>query len=485
MRVAIVGTGFSGLCVAARLKRSGEDSFLMFEQASEVGGTWRDSVYPGCACDVPSHLYSLSFAGSYPWSGNYGSRSEIQSYTKSVFEEEGLRPHLRLQTRVSQARYDSDLREWELTLQGADGPHPLRARFLVLGLGPLRVPNYPKIEGLDSFEGECFHSARWNHEADLKGRGIAVVGTGASAVQIVPQLASQASRLTLFQRTPSWIAPRNDRLFGSLERGLYHRFPWTAKLRRLLIYLRMELLAYGLTRHPRALELVAFSLGAYRRTQFPQDPEMFQALKPPYQPGCKRILVSSDFYPALHRPNVTLVQGALERVEGNELVAADGTRHRCEVLVLCTGYDVSKFLAPLEVFGREGRELHREWESDANAYLGTVASGYPNLFVMLGPNTGLGHSSLIYMMECQTRFILACLSEVKRRGASSLEVKAGSQRAYNEKLQQRLGGCVWSQGGCNSWYLDHEGVNRTLWPGFTFEYWWRTRKPNVQHFEFS
>ncbi len=378
---------------------------IVFERAEEVGGTWRDNVYPGCACDVPSHLYSLSFATDFPWSSVYAGQAEILTYLKRVVRDFRLEPCLRLGEEIREARWQKD--HWLLN-------ESFRANALVVAVGPLRIPYWPEIPGLETFPGPLLHSAQWEPDISLEGRRAAVVGTGASAVQVVPALLPQVAQLTLFQRSPAWIAPRPDRPFTTFEQRVL-RWPLLRWLYRSLLYLRLEAVAPGFVSHPFLLRL-GERLLAHHLRQSVKDPQLAARLTPNYRAGCKRILVSSEFYPALTQAKVELVDQALERVEGQELVAADQTRRQADALVLCTGYRVDQFLYPLKIWGRSGEELSGRWQGGPEAYWGTTVADYPNLFMLLGPNTGLGHNSVVFMVECQVHYLLRCLLELNRRG---------------------------------------------------------------------
>ncbi|HJL16931.1 MAG TPA: NAD(P)/FAD-dependent oxidoreductase [Sandaracinaceae bacterium LLY-WYZ-13_1] len=475
--IAIVGAGFSGLGMAIQLQKRGIHSFTIFEAADEVGGTWRDNHYPGCACDVPSHLYSFSFEPKPDWTRKYGEQHEIFEYLKDVTDRHGLREHIRFETPVVAARYDEDEARWHLTT--GDG-ETATADVLVTGTGPLSVPTIPAVEGLARFTGPTFHSARWDHDVDLAGKRVAVVGTGASAIQLVPRIAPEVARLHLFQRTPPWVLPKPDRAFHPLEKRLFAAAPPLHRAYRYLTYWAREWSAFGFVAAPGVLDYASRFARRHVEAQV-DDPALRDLVTPDYRMGCKRVLISNDYYPALNRENVEVVPHGLSHVTERAVIASDGSEREVDAIVFATGFDVRAFLNGIEVRGRGGRTLDEAWADGAEAYYGLLVSGFPNLYTLLGPNTGLGHNSMVFMIEAQVRYVLQCLERMRREDLASLEVRADDQRAFDDSVQERLGHTVWST-GCQSWYLDENGRNFTLWPGFTFEYWLRTRRPDRRHF---
>lgn len=470
--VVIVGAGFAGLGMAVELKRAGREDFVVLEKADDVGGTWRENTYPGCACDVQSHVYSFSFEPNPGWSRMYPTQDELLAYLRRCADRHGIRPHLRLRTAFESAEYDDAAGLWRVrTGAGAE----LTCRALVLGMGPLHHPHIPDIPGLDGFRGPVFHSARWDHGAELRGRNVAVIGTGASAIQFVPRIAPEAGRLTLFQRTPPWVLPKPDRAITAFERRLFRRLPLTQRLYRGSLYWRLEsrFLAFE---HPRLMRGAERLAVAHMRRHI-KDPELRRALTPSYTMGCKRTLLSNDWYPALARPDVDVITSPIAEVGPDRITTRDGAEHPADVVVLGTGFHVTDAYEQLPVTGRGGVKLRDAWADGIEAYLGTTVAGFPNLFVLLGPNTGLGHNSMIFMIEAQTRYVAGCLDLLDRRGARSLEVKAERQRAFNENLQSSLSTEVWNKDNCTSWYLDRDGVNRAAWPDWTWRFWLRTRRP--------
>jgi cation diffusion facilitator CzcD-associated flavoprotein CzcO len=470
VRVAIVGTGFSGLGLAIRLKQHGMANFIALERAEDIGGTWRDNTYPGCACDVPSHLYSFSFAPNPNWSRHFSPQREIWAYLRDCAERFGVTPHIRFRHELLEAAWDEQACLWRIqTSQG-----PFTANLLALGNGPLSEPSIPAIPGLERFDGTVFHSAQWNHGHDLNGERVAVIGTGASAIQFVPRIQPQVKRLTLFQRTPPWIIPRDDHPISPESRARFRRYPFLQQFVRGGIYLQREIGALAMVYRPRLMRGAVRIAREHLAAQV-SDPELRAKLTPRYQMGCKRILLSDDFYPAVSSANVEVVTQRAREVTEHSIVAEDGWERPVDTIILATGFHVTDMPAARYIRGREGRTLADGWSAGPRAYLGTTVSGFPNLFLLIGPNTGLGHTSMIYMIESQLAYILDCLRLMRQHGIQTIEPRAEVQALYNEEVQSRMRGTVWTS-GCASWYLDAGGVNSTLWPGFTAEYRWRTRR---------
>ncbi|MEV0307669.1 flavin-containing monooxygenase [Nonomuraea fuscirosea] len=469
--LVIVGSGFAGICMAVKLKEAGYHDFVILEKAGELGGTWRDNTYPGCACDVPSHMYSYSYELNPDWSRMFAPREEIQDYLRACAAKYGITPHLRYGKEVVALEYDDGRRDWTVTTQDGE---VLRTNAVVSGIGALHIPKFPEIVGRESFTGPAFHSAEWDHSADLTGKRVAVIGTGASAVQFIPRLAPDARHLTVFQRTPPWIHPKPDFAFSPAARRLL-RLPGAARTLRGGIYWALESRALGFAVDPRLMKGHERLALRHLEAQVP-DPVLRRALTPDYVIGCKRILISSDYYPALTRPNVSLVTDAITEIRERSIVDAAGVEHEADAIVYGTGFKVVDALTDRHITGRDGLSVQDAWKGGVEAYHGITASGFPNLFFLLGPNTGLGHNSVVFMIESQVRYVIECLRLLSRTGARALDVRPRAQRGYNDRLRARLDPLVWSAGGCRSWYLDEHGVNRTLWPGFTFEYWARTRR---------
>lgn len=479
VRVAVIGSGFGGLGAAVRLRREGVTDFVVLERADAIGGTWRDNTYPGCACDVPSHLYSFSFAPNPEWPRNFSGQPHIRAYLERVTDTYGLRPHLRLNSEVGSARWDAERMRWELdTASGA-----YTADVVVSATGPLSDPRLPEIPGLDAFPGPVFHSARWDHGVDLRGKRVAVVGTGASAIQIVPAIQPEVSRLTLFQRTPAWVLPRADRRITGVERWLHGKVPATRAARRGMLWGIRELQVGAFTKRPDRLGFVEAVAKAHLRRAV-KDPELRVRLTPDYRIGCKRILLSNDYYPALTRANVDVVASGLAEVRGSGLVAADGTRVEADALVFGTGFRVTDMPIARRITGADGVTLAETWKDGMAALRGTTAAGFPNLLFIIGPNTGLGNSSMILMIESQLNYLADFLRQLDVLGGrTALVARPSAVNAWNLGIQRRMERTVWNTGGCDSWYLDSEGRNTTAWPGTTAEFRRVTRRVDLQEYQ--
>ncbi|WP_262380626.1 flavin-containing monooxygenase [Nonomuraea sp. PA05] len=468
--IVIVGSGFAGICMAINLKQAGYHDFVILEKAAEPGGTWRDNTYPGCACDVPSHMYSYSFELNPGWSRMFSPQEEIQAYLRACLVKYGITPHVRYGKHVVSMEYDDAARSWTVTTEDGD---TLRPHAVVSAIGALHVPKFPDLPGRESFAGPAFHSAEWDHSADLTGKRVAVIGTGASAVQFVPQLARTAGHVTVYQRTAPWLHPKPDFAFSPAARRLL-RLPGMARALRAGIYWALETRALGFAVDPRLMKAHEHLALRHLRAQVP-DPDLRRALTPDYLIGCKRIIISSDYYPALTRENVSLVTDGITEVRERSIVAGAAERET-DAIVYGTGFKVTDALTEQRIIGRDGLKLQEAWRDGIEAYLGITTSGFPNLFFLLGPNTGLGHNSVVFMIESQARYVVKCLRLLSRTQARAVDVRPKAQRAFNDRLRARLDPLVWNAGGCRSWYLDEHGVNRTIWPGFSFEYWARTRR---------
>lgn len=470
VRMVILGTGFAGLGIAIRLKQQRQDDFIVIERATDSGGTWRDNTYPGCACDIPSHLYSFSFALNPHWSHMYSPQREIWDYLRDCMERFGILPHIQWNCELLDASWNEDDQRWHLTTTRGQ----LLTDILILGNGPLSEPSLPSIPGIEHFEGVTFHSAQWKHDYDLTGKRVAVIGTGASAIQFVPQIQPVVSQMTLFQRTPPWIIPRQDHPIPSWQRKLFRFFPLAQRLLRARIYWRQELTALAFVYRPARLESAMQATRHYLASQI-QDPVLREKLTPHYMMGCKRILLSDDFYPALNQPNVEVVTERIREVRAHSVVTEDGTEHEVDTIIFGTGFHVTDTTLPGFIHGRGGRSLADKWKDGPNAYLGTAVSEFPNMFLLIGPNTGLGHNSMVFMIESQIRYILHCLRMMDQRQMHTVEIREEAQEAFNNELQRKLQNTVWMS-GCASWYLDARGKNTTIWPGFTFEYRFKTAR---------
>ncbi len=444
---------------------------MVFERADDVGGTWRDNSYPGCACDVPSHLYSFSFALNPGWSRSFSPQPEIWAYLRHCAERSGVLPHLRYGHELLDATWHDDAQHWRIETTGG----VYTADVFVSAVGALHEPSVPKLPGLETFEGTVFHSAQWNHNHDLAGRDVAVIGTGASAIQFAPKIAEEVGSLTLFQRTAPWIMPRLDRRLTRIERCAYRRIPGAQRLVRSAIYWARETVVAGM-RNPDRMRLAERLARYHLRRQVP-DPELRAKLTPDYRIGCKRILISNDYLPSLSRDNVTLTTDGIREITPHGIVTADGTEHRVDTIIFGTGFHVTDQPIAHRVRGRDGRTLAETWQGSAKAHLGTTVAGYPNLFLLLGPNTGLGHTSVVFMIEAQIAHLIDALRHLRRNRAVAVEPRPEAQAAFVAEVDRMMQGTVWTSGGCQSWYLDSTGRNSTLWPSFTMPF-----KQRLAHF---
>lgn len=477
VEVAIVGAGFGGIGMAMQLDRSGRRSWAMLERDRDVGGIWRDNVYPGCACDIPSMLYSFSFERGTDWTRHYPQQSEIWQYLRDLVERRGLRDRIAFGWELTSARYDDGEACWQLT--AADG-RTLVARALVLATGALNVPKLPPIAGIERFEGTVMHSSRWDPSVEVRDRDVALVGTGASAIQIVPEIAPLAKRFTLYQRTAAWVLPRGDRPVSSPRRAARRWIPGFARAERAAIYWAHEVRAYGFIANPRALQVAERVAAAHLKKQV-SDPEVRAKLTPHYRLGCKRVVLSDDYYPALCLPNAEVADSPIVELRERSIVTQDGRERPADVAIFATGFAATDALGGVAISGAGGVELAHRWRDGMEAYLGTSVAGFPNLFTIVGPNTGLGHNSMILIMEAQYRYVLDALALLERRGARSVDVDAEEQARYNAGIQERLARAVWSS-GCSSWYLDGAGKNTTLWPGYTFSFRAMTKRLREEHY---
>lgn len=478
--VLVVGAGFSGIAASVQLARLGFDH-VVIEKADDVGGTWRDNCYPGCRCDVPSHLYSFSFAPNPNWTSSYAAQPEILSYLRQVAAEQKVYPRCHFCTELLDARFDDATARWHVeTSRGT-----VRAKVLLAGFGLLSAPSIPAIRGLESFGGTLVHSAAWQEGERFAGKKVAVVGTGASAVQIVPQLQPGVERLHVFQRTPPWVLPHRNRPISELERRLYRHLPPAQQLARVGAYWLRELFAYGLCREPRRLETVR-KLGLAHLAAQVEDAALREALTPDYTPGCKRITLSDDYYPALCADNAELVTSPIERIDPSGLTTRDGKRRELDVIVLATGFRVTDHPATTRICNGAGLSLADSWSGGGmQAYLGATVAGFPNLFLLAGPNTGIGHTSLVLMVEAQLRYVAAALEAMRQRGAATVEVTEAAQARFVAAVARRLEHTVWQTGHCTSWYLDDNGRATTLWPDFTWRFVLDSRRFDTGSHRFS
>jgi cation diffusion facilitator CzcD-associated flavoprotein CzcO len=462
----VIGSGFGGLGMAIRLRQEGFEDIVVLERAHDVGGTWRDNTYPGAACDVQSHLYSFSFAPNPEWSHSFSRQPEIQAYLQRCARDFGVLPLVRFGHEVTGAEWDDAAQRWTVRTSRGD----FRARALVMAAGALSDPLIPGIPGLDTFRGAAFHSARWDHAFDPRGKRVAVIGTGASAIQFVPALQPEVARMHVFQRTPPWILPRPGGDVGPRARGFFRRVPAAQRALRGAIYLWREGMVF-LFRSPATMRLAQRRAERYLRRAV-RDPELRRKLTPDFTLGCKRVLLSNDYLPALTQPNVEVVTDRIARISERGVVTADGAERAVDAIVFGTGFRPTDPPLGRVTRGRGGRTLAAAWAGSPQAHLGTTVAGFPNLFILMGPNTGLGHTSVVYMIEAQIEHALRVLKHARTHGVGAVEPRAEAQARFVAGVDRRMRGTVWTSGGCASWYLDETGRNSTLWPDFT----WRFRR---------
>lgn len=480
--IVIVGTGFSGMGMAMKLLESGRDDFVVLEKAQDVGGTWRDNTYPGCECDVPSHMYSFSYELNADWSKSFSGQPEIWSYMRRVADAKGIRSHITFGVEVTGASWDEDRQIWTVRTAGGDD---YEARVVVAGVGGLHIPNIPEIAGADTFAGPRFHSAGWDHSVDLTGKKVAVIGTGASAIQFVPIIAQQTAQLTVFQRTAPWVLPKNDKPAPQWRKSLFEKVPGAQRAYRNALYWGLEARAIAFNGHLNVLPVAEKVVARSIKKAVP-DPQLRAKLTPDYRLGCKRVLQSNEYYPTFMRSNVGLNTDGIAEITPEGVVDANGVLHEADVIIYGTGFHVVDAFDYLDIKGRDGVDLAAQFrEGGVETYMGIMVHRFPNLAFMLGPNTALGHNSVVFMIEQQTKFVMRLLDEMDRRGASAAEPTLEAQTAFNTEIQRLVEKGIWTQGGCTSWYLDSQGKNRTIWPKFTFQYWWETRKINAPDFRWQ
>ncbi len=470
-QVAIIGTGFGGIGMAIQLQKAGFSDFVLLEKEQELGGCWRDNSYPAAACDVPSHLYSFSFEPKHDWSRKFAPQAEIYQYIKHCAIKYGILQKIQFNQEVESAYFDDKQQLWVIKTTR----QTLLATILISACGQLNRPAYPKLKGIENFKGEVFHSARWHHDYDLNNKRVAVIGTGASAIQFVPEVAKQAKHLTLFQRSAPYVIPKPDRAYGQFEQQIYAKLPLLQNLSRSLMYGNHEVRALAFT----SLNKIAMKPYTWQFMRYLQqsvkDPVLRAKLTPDYPLGCKRILISNDYYPALCRHNVSVVTEAISEVTAHAIKTKDGQHHEVDAIIYGTGFAATDFLAPMKITGRDGIELNQAWRDGAEAYLGMTVHGFPNLFMLYGPNTNLGHNSIVYMLECQFAYIMDALQQMRRQQWQTVEVKAQTQSVYNQWVQTQLQDTVWA-GACHSWYKTESGKNTNNWVGFTLLYRYKTRQ---------
>jgi cation diffusion facilitator CzcD-associated flavoprotein CzcO len=481
VEVAIVGAGFGGLCLAIKLLEQGIRDFVVLEKDAEVGGTWRDNQYPGAECDVQSHLYSYSFEGKPDWSQRYAGWKEIQQYILDTTEKYGLRPYIRFGQQVDGAHFDVKSARWTVHLRSGE---TLQARHFVMATGPLHVPQMPDIKGLDRFKGKVFHSARWDHSYDLTGKRVASIGTGGSAIQYCPEIAPKVQKLHVFQRTAAWVIPRDTRKYGEGAKRRFANHPWWRKLHRARLYWTNESRVWPIFHA--GLSWIFESHARFHLRRQVREKGLAKRLTPDYKIGCKRVLVSNVWYPMFNRPNVELVTDGIREVTERGIVTNDGVEREVDCIVLGTGFVVDPriYMRDFPVEGLPGHSLGDDWKAGAEAYYGISVSGYPNLYQLVGPNTALGHNSIIFMIEAQVHYVLECMRELKARGADYLVLDAAEQARFNDRVQKALKGTVWSS-GCKSWYQSADGRNFTIWPWSTWRYWLETRRVHAERYRFA
>jgi cation diffusion facilitator CzcD-associated flavoprotein CzcO len=478
--VAIVGAGFGGLGMAIRLKQEAIDDFVLIERDDDVGGTWWANSYPGCQCDIPSNLYSFSFAPNPGWDRAYPMRDQILAYLRDCAERFRVLPHTRLGCELLEARWSKDDQCWELeTTTG-----PLATRVLAAAPGLLSEPFSPRLPGIERFEGNAFHTAEWDHSDDLTGRRVALVGSGATAVQVVPEIQPKVAKLHLFQRTPPWVIPHTDHAVARGMRELYRRVPPLQALSRAIVYGLREVMAVGITRDRRWLKPQELNARLHLRRQV-TDPELRGRLTPDYEIFCKRIILSNRWYPAIQAPNVDLVSSGVAGIRKHSVVDEDGVEREIDTLIFATGFKPAELPIAERIRGRDGRSLAEVWDGSPEAYLGTTVAGFPNLLFFYGPNLNTGHTSVVYMLESQIAYALDALNTMRRLGAAEFDVRPEAQAAYNEEVQERLEATVWNTGGCGSWYFDRNGRNSIQWPDFTFHYRRRTRSFDAEAYRLA
>ncbi|MFM9377738.1 flavin-containing monooxygenase [Gordonia sp. VNK21] len=488
VEIAIVGAGFSGLGAAIKLSQNGVDDYLVIDRGNDFGGTWRDNTYPGAACDVPSHLYSYSFAQNPDWSRSYSHQPEIHGYINGVADNYGIGARTWFTSEVESAHWNEDEHRWELSVSRSVDGGPaeqvtVRARHLVGAVGPLCEPNLPDIEGIDGFGGTIVHSARWDHEMDFTGKRVAVIGTGASAIQIVPQLGKVVGHLDVYQRTAPWIIPRNERPYLPVENWAFKNVPGLQNLIRGGIYGFNETVAAGMTFAPKALKPVEL-ISRANIFKGIRDPKLREAVTPSYAVGCKRILKSNDWYPTLDQPNVDLVTDGIEKITEAGIVSRDGTLREVDVIVVATGFHVTDSPVFATIHGAGGRSLADVWDQTGmRGYKGSFVHGFPNMMLLIGPSTGLGHTSMVYMIESQLNYLVDYIRTARRSGITRTEVTEEAQDRFNSGVQHSLRNSVWVNGGCSSWYQDEHGNITTVWPGFTFTFRNATRRFDIAAYD--
>jgi cation diffusion facilitator CzcD-associated flavoprotein CzcO len=481
LRMVVIGAGFSGLCVASRLRERGEEDFVVLERGESVGGVWRDNLYPGVACDVPSHLYSLSFAPNPEWDRAFSPGAQIKDYLESVVRNRGLRPWISLREELLDSVWDDNVKAWRIVTS----ERRLSADVLISCAGPLTEPVFPDVPGLDCFRGKTFHTSRWDHEHDLAGEHVAVVGTGASAVQVVPEIQPRVGRLVVFQRTPGWVVARPDREILEKEKRVLRTFPQLVRLYRLGQFTVRDLVNYRMIRRNRVLRRYLENTSRRLLEQHVGDPELRAKLTPDYEIGCKRVLITNDFYPALAKPNVELIASAVREVRAGSLVAEDGTEREVDTIIFATGFETSESPILSRIRDRDGRSIDEVWHGRPRFHRATTIAGFPNFFNLCSAGTGSGHGSMIWKAESQTAYVMDGLRVMRERNLSSFEVRHDAQDRYMRWVGEDLDRTVWARGGCRSWYLDDGGRPSLMWPRTMWGFRRMLRRFDVEHYLLS
>ena len=474
--IVIIGSGFAGLGMAIKLKEAGIHSFTIYEREGEIGGTWRDNTYPGCACDVPSYVYSFSFEPNPSWSRMFSPGPEIQNYLLHCVEKHDLRRHIQFNKEITQAVFDEPTGLWSLE---TDNGESISARAVISCVGGLTDPSFPDIKGIHDYKGKIFHTARWDHDYDLKGKKVAVIGTGCSAVQVIPEIAPVVDKLAVYQRTAAWVLPKTDPLISPKIKNLFSNHPRIQKFIRGILFWGSEALGPSLILNSPKLSFPFEWISKQHLKRSVADPQLREKLKVNFQFGCKRMIISSDYYPALTRDNVDLITEGIDEITENGIRCKDGSEQELDAIILATGFSLGLADAPFDIQGLNGRKLADDWQvTGAEAYKGVTIKNMPNWFMSMGPNTGPGHTSVLVYTEAQINYIMQCIKSLINDDLNYLTVKPEVQDEYNERIQKRMKHTVWTSGSCSSWYLNRDGSNHALYPGFATQY-----TASIKHFK--
>jgi cation diffusion facilitator CzcD-associated flavoprotein CzcO len=476
-RIAVIGAGFAGIGMGIQLKKAGYSNFTIYEKSQNLGGTWRDNTYPGCACDVASHLYSFSFEKNPYWPNVFSKSKDILHYLTHCVEKYGISSHIKLGKEVSELKYNQESLEWTLKTSSKEKEI---FDIVINGTGPLNKPFIPTIDGIEKFKGEIFHSSKWKHNCNLEGQAVACIGTGASAIQFIPAIVDKVKNLNVFQRTPTWLVPRFDRSYSTITKKCFAYIPGLNSIYRTFLYWRNEYYGLAILGYPGFNSMLQKASLFFLRLKV-KDPALRKKLTPQYKIGCKRINISDAYYDALQKPNSDLITSPINSITENGIVTADGIEHRCDTIIFGTGFKTQEFLQPMHIYGCNDVDLTQSWRDKAKSFMGISVSGFPNFFLLLGPNTGLGHNSVIFMIESQIKFIMTTLQFMYSKDVQAVDVKEEHQENFYLKSQKKLKRLSWGS-GCNSWYLSKSGENFTIWPGFSFSYWCKTIKFPVEKY---